>query len=170
MSVQAGELFSEGAEQVFHAGKIRLRPAGQDEAVPVHQVAEPPVFEPVAAEVFGGRAGPGTDQGEQVVGGEDFLLPVFQGLVGGGAQLRGGRPGGPDHRPVLPGDGFLGEDLPVDGFLQRFGGDAAGGQGAAGVVVSVPQHGEQDVVRTDAVAAGAHRLVPRIIQDAEKFG
>jgi len=79
----------------------------------------------------------------------------------------GGAAGGPYQRPVLQGDGAVGEDVGVDLRLECRGVDAEGGEGAAAVVVPVPEHPQHDVVRPDAVAAGAHGLVPGIAEEGQ---
>ena len=90
---------------------------------------------------------------------------LLERLVRGAADQ--GRGGGrwPDQVLVLPGDGRFAEKLLVDGRLEGVRIDAAGSKQPAGVVVPVAEHSQHDVVRADAVAAGAHRLVAGIAED-----
>ena len=101
---------------------------------------------------------------EQVRGG-DLVQPLLEGLVRRAAQQGRGGARRPDPALLLPGNRLLGEDLRVDGGLERVRIDAAGGKHPAGVVVAVAQHSEHDVVRPDRIASGAHRLVAGIAED-----
>ena len=84
-------------------------------------------------------------------------------------QQGGGGTGGPDAGKVFPGDGLLGENAGVDILLEGSGVDPAGGQRATGIVVPMTENAEHDVVRTDAVGAGAHRFIPGVTEDGEHF-
>ena len=90
---------------------------------------------------------------------------LLERLVRGAADQgrRGGRR--TDQVLVLPGDGRFSEKLLVDGCLEGVRVDAAGREHPAGIVVPVAEQAKHDVVRTDAVASGAHRLVAGIAED-----
>ena len=66
-------------------------------------------------------------------------------------------------------DRVVHEDVAVDEFLEVGGVHAQGDQHAAGVVLAVPDHAQEEMVGGDSVTAGAHRLFAGVPDDAVEF-
>ena len=136
------------------------------QAFGLHEGEHAAVIHPAAAEERLAVAVRGAAQGEQEV-------------VRG--RLRALQPGGLHHRDAQHvlrlagevdvvdlgvGDGLVGEDPAVDEGFQLGGFDAEPLQHLEGGVVHVADDPEEEVVRADAVAAGAHRLFAGVFDDA----
>ena len=136
-----------------------------DELPALHHRKQMLIIQLPVAEHLRGQAFLMAGQSQQQVDRGDLVQPLLERLVGGAADQGGGGLRRPDPALLLPGDGLLAEELLVQALLEGIQINAAGGQEPAGFVLPVADQAQHDVVRADAVAAGAHGFVAGVAED-----